>query len=85
MALCIIYSIQMIIAVIRIDYVCNERNKVMDRMFEICHKEVQSGNYDYQWRFDYFRNGPTIRQMTHQWWKPIKSFFPPVEDWKKPE
>jgi hypothetical protein len=62
--------------------VCNERMQLCDKVAALHRAEIHEGvPYD-GWRWDHIES-VTYYEMLWKFWKPVSSFFPPVEQWKR--
>ena len=66
--------------------VYSERTRILNRVLELTRADMENGRLSGDlifWRYDIFKSISYDRMM-YTFWKPVRSFFPPVEEWVLP-
>ena len=58
------------------------RIKMIDEISKLSNQDIDNGNYDWEWRY-VRKDIISYNEMVFKFWKPIKSFFLPVKEWKR--
>ncbi len=74
---------------LRIHAVYRERQRVLDAIHALNQHELNQLTtigelcaYDVEWRYDRYEQ-VSYDQMLWTFWRPVRSFYPPVETWRK--
>lgn len=72
-----------LVAVLFLLFLLLRNNAVYDERSRIC-DAIFDGSGNWEWRLHIFRAGPSYDEMLWKFWRPMNSFFSPVNEWQKP-
>lgn len=86
MTMCLAVAIVLLLVTfymnIRIVNVHMERQAILGGIHDRAKRCLRSGE-DWEWLYDAYESGPSFDQMLFTVWRPVRSFFPPVGEWRQ--